>query len=56
MNELFRAIEANDPSIAQSNIIDRSGTLTETILPGNLAVWSAPKALLTERSSANVGG
>ena len=41
MYELFRAIEANDPSIAQSNIIDRSGPLTETILLGNLAVWAA---------------
>ena len=41
MQELFRAIEANDPSIAQSNFVDRAGPLTETILLGNLAVWAA---------------
>lgn len=43
MRELFRAIEANDPSIAQSNFVDRAGPLTETILLGNLAVWAAPE-------------
>jgi predicted dehydrogenase len=41
MWELFRAIRANDPSIAQSNFVDRAGPLTETILLGNLAVWAA---------------
>jgi len=43
MWELFRAIIANDPSIAQSNFVDRAGPLTETILLGNLAVWAAPE-------------
>jgi len=43
MRELFRAIEANDPSLAQSNFVDRAGPLTETILLGNLAVWAAPE-------------
>jgi hypothetical protein len=41
MREFFRAIDANDPSIAQSNFVDRAGPLTETILLGNLAVWAA---------------
>jgi len=41
MFELFRAVEAGDPSIAQSNVVDRAGGLTETILLGNLAVWAA---------------
>ncbi|MCL2006057.1 MAG: Gfo/Idh/MocA family oxidoreductase [Planctomycetaceae bacterium] len=41
MYELYRAIWANDPSIAQSNVVDRAGPLTETILLGNLAVWAA---------------
>ena len=42
MNELFRAVQVNDPKIAQSNFVDRGGPLTETILLGNLAVWAAP--------------
>ena len=41
MWELFRAIIAGDPSIAQSNFVDRAGPLSETILLGNLAVWAA---------------
>lgn len=41
MQELFKAILANDPSIAKSNFVDRAGPLTETILLGNLAVWAA---------------
>jgi len=41
MWELFRAVIANDPSIAQSNFVDRAGPLSETILLGNLAVWAA---------------
>lgn len=41
MYELFRAVEANDPSIAKSNFVKRGGPLTETILLGNLAVWAA---------------
>ena len=43
MWEFFRAIIANDPSIAKSNFVDRGGPLTETILLGNLAVWAAPQ-------------
>jgi len=42
MWELYRAVYANDPKIAQSNFVDRAGPLTETILLGNLAVWAAP--------------
>ena len=42
MYELFRAIVANDPSIARSNVVDTAGGLTETGLLGNLAVWAAP--------------
>ncbi len=41
MFELFRAKQAGDPMIAQSNFITRAGPLTETILLGNLAVWAA---------------
>jgi hypothetical protein len=41
MFELFRAKQAGDPRIAQSNFVDRAGPLTETILLGNLAVWAA---------------
>jgi len=41
MYELFRAKQAGDPMIAQSNFINRAGPLTETILLGNLAVWAA---------------
>jgi predicted dehydrogenase len=41
MYELFRAVEAGDPMICQSNFIKRAGPLTETILLGNLAVWAA---------------
>ncbi len=43
MYELFRAVEAGDPMICQSNFIKRAGPLTETILLGNLAVWAAAK-------------
>ncbi len=43
MYELFRAVEAKDPTICHSNFIDRAGPLTETILLGNLAVWAAAK-------------
>ena len=41
MFELFRAKQAGDPSIAKSNFVDRAGPLTETVLLGNLAVWTA---------------
>ena len=41
MFELFRAKRANDPMICKSNFINRAGPLTETILLGNLAVWTA---------------
>ena len=41
MREWFRAVQANDPKIAKSNFVDRAGPLTETILLGNLAVWTA---------------
>ena len=41
MFELFRAKQAGDPKIAQSNFGERAGPLTETILLGNLAVWAA---------------
>lgn len=43
MYELFRALDAGDPKICQSNFVDRAGPLTETILLGNLAVWAAAK-------------
>jgi predicted dehydrogenase len=43
MYELFRAVEAGDPMICQSNFVKRAGPLTETILLGNLAVWAAAK-------------
>ncbi len=43
MYELFRAVEAGDPTICQSNFVTRGGPLTETILLGNLAVWAAAK-------------
>ena len=41
MAEFFRAKREGDPKIAKSNFIDRAGPLTETILLGNLAVWTA---------------
>jgi predicted dehydrogenase len=41
MFELFRARQAGNPKIANSNFVDRGGPLTETILLGNLAVWTA---------------
>lgn len=41
MNELFRAVDKNKPSLCVSNFVDRGGPLTETILLGNLAVWAA---------------
>jgi predicted dehydrogenase len=43
MYELFRALDAGDPKICQSNFVTRGGPLTETILLGNLAVWAAAK-------------
>ncbi len=43
MYELFRALDAKDPKICESNFVDRAGPLTETILLGNLAVWAAVK-------------
>jgi len=49
MYELFRAIEANDPGICQSNFIDRGGPLTETLLLGNLAVWTAAEGGVGEK-------
>jgi len=39
-DEFTQAIEANDPSLAMSNFSNYAGPLTETILLGNLAVWS----------------
>ena len=41
MAEFFRAKREGNPKIAKSNFIDRAGPLTETILLGNLAVWTA---------------
>ncbi|HID24702.1 MAG TPA: gfo/Idh/MocA family oxidoreductase [Planctomycetaceae bacterium] len=43
MYELFRAVEAGDPTLCHSNFVHRAGPLTETILLGNLAVWAAAK-------------
>ena len=43
MFELFRAKQAGDPRIARSNFVDRAGSLTETNLLGNLAVWTAAR-------------
>ena len=43
MYEFFRAKRAGDPKVAKSNLIDRAGPLTETILLGNLAVWAASR-------------
>ena len=55
MWELFRAVIANDPSIAKSNFVDRAGPLTETILLGNLAVWAAPEGAADGRSLGDWG-
>jgi hypothetical protein len=41
MFELFRAKREGNPRIAKSNFVDRAGPLTETVLLGNLAVWTA---------------
>ncbi len=41
MFELFRAVNAKDPTICKSSFVARGGPLTETILLGNLAVWAA---------------
>jgi hypothetical protein len=43
MFELFRAKREGNPRIAKSNFVDRAGPLTETVLLGNLAVWSAAR-------------
>ena len=40
--EWVRAIKGGEP--AMSNFADYSGSLTETVLLGNLAVWAAPEA------------
>lgn len=42
MYELITAIKENDPSLCYSNFPNHAGPLTETILLGNLAVWTAP--------------
>ena len=42
-NEFYRAVRANDPSMCYSNFPNYAGPLTETILLGNLAVWTASK-------------
>ncbi|MBP3693425.1 MAG: Gfo/Idh/MocA family oxidoreductase [Thermoguttaceae bacterium] len=39
--EFVQAIKDNKPLMPFSNMIDKSGGLTETILLGNLAVWAA---------------
>jgi predicted dehydrogenase len=41
MFELFRAMREGKPRLPKSNFIDRGGPLTETVLLGNLAVWTA---------------
>jgi len=55
MWEFFRAIVADDPSIARSNFVDFACPLTETILLGNLAVWAAPKGAADGRSLGDWG-
>ena len=42
--EWFTAIWENKPELCWSNFPNHAGPLTETILLGNLAVWTAPKA------------
>ena len=41
--EFVTAIKENKPLMPFSNMIEKSGGLTETILLGNLAVWAANK-------------
>ena len=41
--EFYRAIREGKPEECYSNFPDYAGPLTETILLGNLAVWTAPK-------------
>jgi len=42
--EWFTAMWENKPELCYSNFPNYAGPLTETILLGNLAVWTAPKA------------
>jgi len=41
MFEFFRAKREGNPRLAKANFVDRAGPLTETVLLGNLAVWTA---------------
>ncbi|MDO4570254.1 MAG: Gfo/Idh/MocA family oxidoreductase [Planctomycetia bacterium] len=41
--EFVEAIKTNQPLMPYSNMVTKSGGLTETILLGNLAVWAANK-------------
>ena len=42
--EWVTAIRENKPELCWSNFPNHAGPLTETVLLGNLAVWTAPKA------------
>ncbi|MGL4594279.1 MAG: Gfo/Idh/MocA family protein [Thermoguttaceae bacterium] len=44
MFELIAAIKENDPSLCFSNFPNQAGPLTEAMLLGNLAVWTASRA------------
>jgi hypothetical protein len=43
MFELITAIKENKPELCFSNFVTQAGPLTEAILLGNLAVWTASK-------------
>ena len=47
--EWFTAIQENKPEICRFNFPDYAGPLAETILLGNLAIWTAPKKGLGEK-------
>lgn len=42
-DEYAQGIKANDPSLCMSNFPNYAGPLTETVLLGNLAVWTGQK-------------
>jgi hypothetical protein len=43
MFELITAIKENKPELCFSNFVTQAGPLTEAMLLGNLAVWTASK-------------